>query len=978
MKAPRFHSIVLAPIMLGLLLIPGSVQGQPAGSESLTKCAIDAGVENLLHRCETGAETGSACALARISRALVNADEGEALWLMQKELDFDVAAAADLLPAFQLLGLFAVGPFEPMSACAARASGGMTSLLQQAISGLTTDTWLVLWPLLGWNEALLPAIEAKARPDRIESLRRSREGVEVFIEASTHSAAFGQTDQAQDIWNLIAGGMPTLTPEPQEQGPGPDDSPPLGWEGIERATEAGIENLGTGRLEEAARHFARVEKALEAMDPDSPRIQGQLRLTRWFRVATFEEMNADDEAERMRSRIAPPRPDTLDATLDLIGQSLLEKGKLEVEEIWRKVMAQAQSGHERAAEVEILWEILLTAFPSLSHITSMESPTPPGPQGGAQGAQTSMPPLSGLLGGAFPQMATDLALDLSRGEYDSAADKAMELFDRFPRHDNLGLLFRVILDQWNADDRRGALTNGLRGLARMEYMVAGMEVEELRRSFLDGMGNSVYEAVLSMALEIGDLDIAFQVAERGRAWDVRSRWGALLQAEADGEPSDPSAEELAALRALAIHEQKVESTDVAAWDSWHLERSELRADFRHHRRERILRRSGGGGLAETPSPPSLHQVRSWLPADWSLLSYSSYADTLWVFVIDPNTGSHLERLPLSTDELEGLVGTVEGARPTLGNILVEESRGGVVIATQRREAALHELYEKLIAPVRGQAKGKGLLIVPHGPMVRIPFAALEDEKSFLVQDFALAQIPSVSALELWQKRALEKRDESRCGRVEVWGPPAEFAQGLPWLRGAEREAKEVARALSSKPRLGEDVRESALYGMAPDIDLLHIATHGEYPPENPLFGRLHLGADDEEDGFLDFHEVWDHLDLRRAQLVTLSGCETGLGETTRADDVLGMTTAFLAAGSRSVISTLWRVPDVPSAELMIAFYQSWQEGKTAAAALQAAQVEMLEKGRSYLSWAGYVLSGDPTTTWLFSPKPPKRCSKTRD
>ena len=976
MKAPLFHSILFAQLLLGSVLIPDPIHAQlperTTGSENPTVCAIDPGVEALLLRCESGAEIGSVCALARISRALVNADEGTALWLMQKELGFDAAAAADLLPAFQLLGLFAVGPYEAMSTCAERASGAMTSLLQRVTNGMAADTWLVLWPMLGWNQELLPTIESKVRPDRVEPLRRSREGVEAFIAASTHSAAFSQADQAQGIWNLIAGGLPISS-----QGfktPEPVDPAPLDWESIERGTAAGVESLGIGRLEDAARHFAEAERSLEAMDSESPRVQGHLRLIRWFRVATFEEMNADDQAARVRSKITPPRPDSLDPTLDFIGQSFLEEGKGVVENIWGQVAGLAQSGPEGAAKAELLWKILGTTLPGLSsNLAPTGSLDLPDPATGATIAsvKSSESPFAGLLGGDFSILAADIGLLLSRGEYDRAADKSLDLLDRYPRHNNLGILFQIVLNQWNADDRQGALKNGLRGLDRMESIVEAMEVEELRRSFLDDTGGTVYEGVLGLALEIGDVERAFEVAERGRAWDVRSRWGSLLRAEAVGDRSNPSADELAALRALAAHEEKETPTDPEAWKAWRLQRSELRADFRHQRLERNLLRSGTGDLNQIPQAPSLDQVRSRLPADWSLLSYVSYADTLWVFVLDPSSGNHLEMLPISTQELEGLVGNVEGGRPIVENGSGQESsepRGGEPIDTEMlwRTGSLHELYKKLIAPVRDRLKGKGLLIVPYGSMVRIPFAALRDHDSFLIQDFALAQIPSVAALELWQQRAAQKETGSRRGRVEVWGPPAEFAQGLRPLWGAEREANAVARVLGSKPRLGPRVRESELYDIASEIDLLHIATHGEYPQENPLFGRIHLGADDAEDGFLDFHEIWDRLDLRRARLVTLSGCETGLGETTRADDVLGMTTAFLAAGSRSVISTLWRVPDGPSAKLMIAFYQHWRGGETAGAALQAAQIEMLTskgQGRRYLSWSGYVLSGDPTTTW---------------
>ena len=117
-----------------------------------------------------------------------------------------------------------------------------------------------------------------------------------------------------------------------------------------------------------------------------------------------------------------------------------------------------------------------------------------------------------------------------------------------------------------------------------------------------------------------------------------------------------------------------------------------------------------------------------------------------------------------------------------------------------------------------------------------------------------------------------------------------------------------------------------------------------------------LGAGGEGD--LELHDVLG-LDLKKTNLVVLSGCQSELGRRSRGDDVVALSRAFMYAGAPSVIASLWNVDDTATQELMTAFYRHVKDGMNKAEALRAAQIEVRQKRRSPYYWAGFVLTGDP-------------------
>ena len=266
------------------------------------------------------------------------------------------------------------------------------------------------------------------------------------------------------------------------------------------------------------------------------------------------------------------------------------------------------------------------------------------------------------------------------------------------------------------------------------------------------------------------------------------------------------------------------------------------------------------------------------------------------------------------------------------------------------------MYDDVVAPLTtGALKGiEQLTIVPAGPLGIVPFAALYHSaaKRFLVQDYTILMLPSVGALPLLRRRG----DAVTATRVAVFAP---LSEELP---GTRREALAVRRALPDA-RLFEAgaASESRVREALASPGFVHIASHSEFNPINPMFSRISLaGAKHDnpaDDGKLEVHEILGM--TSHASLVFLSGCETGVAPS-GADAMAGvdhasLAQAFLFAGARNVVATLWRIHDDPAAILAERFYLH-ARGRSPVEALAMAQREMIGQG-SGVDWAAYEIVG---------------------
>jgi len=253
---------------------------------------------------------------------------------------------------------------------------------------------------------------------------------------------------------------------------------------------------------------------------------------------------------------------------------------------------------------------------------------------------------------------------------------------------------------------------------------------------------------------------------------------------------------------------------------------------------------------------------------------------------------------------------------------------------------LLELYNALVAPVRKQLQAEHLVIVPHDLLHYVPFHALFDGASFLTDEWTISYAPSASVYRL----CCAKRAEAE-GEALIMGVPD---ARTPYIA---EEIEAVATLFpGARVFMGEEASEDRLRTSGPASPLVHIATHGHFRRDNPMFSSIRLGSGP--------FSVFDLYQLRlSADLVTLSGCSTGLNAIVGGDEQLGLVRGLLYAGARAVLLTLWDVHDMSTADFMKAFYAHAQSGSHKARALQLAMRELRERYPHPFYWAPFVLIG---------------------
>jgi CHAT domain-containing protein len=273
--------------------------------------------------------------------------------------------------------------------------------------------------------------------------------------------------------------------------------------------------------------------------------------------------------------------------------------------------------------------------------------------------------------------------------------------------------------------------------------------------------------------------------------------------------------------------------------------------------------------------------------------------------------------------------------------------------------ALEALHAALIAPLRAAGALRGarhLVVVPHGPLVQLPFAALRDAATgrFLLEDLVIRYASSAAALAHVEERA---RQTVLPERVAVFAP---FPDRLP---GTAAEAEAIRGGWQVDRVMGSRATERRVRSALGRAQLVHLATHTVLEPTDPLRSRLELAPDRSHgsDGRLEVREIV--ATPIAAPWVFLSGCETAVAGAWQAafgrgDDLSTLADAFIWAGALGVVGTLWRVPDRGSAALAGRFYAHLAAAGPAEA-LARAQRDLLATAEfsAPYHWAGHLLTG---------------------
>ena len=389
------------------------------------------------------------------------------------------------------------------------------------------------------------------------------------------------------------------------------------------------------------------------------------------------------------------------------------------------------------------------------------------------------------------------------------------------------------------------------------------------------------------------------------------------------------------------------------------------------------------------------------------------------FTLDPGGSITLTDLG-DAGEIDSLVSLV---RERIYRSKAEVYSPLVVESERRLSDVTSKLYDIIFAPLQPHLGSRtDILISPDGQLNLLPFEILySPDGKYLIEKYGMSYLSSGRDLLRFKKkhkpsdRALVLADpdfdlssellaEHREKTVDESSlfsfrpEPYRGASGcletrfdpLPYTR---EEAKSVAKTLKNRAKLdvnacyGDEALEEVLKGMATAPMALHLATHGYFCEdidlgenkmlENPLLrsGLALAGANrlmgeeqrvesESEDGILTAFEA-SGLNLVGTDLVVLSACETGVGEVENGEGVYGLRRAFQHAGARTIVMSLWKVPDKETRDLMDGFYKNWLAGQPKKDALRQAALKALNAcradygaGHPYF-WAGFVMVGDP-------------------
>jgi CHAT domain-containing protein/tetratricopeptide (TPR) repeat protein len=464
----------------------------------------------------------------------------------------------------------------------------------------------------------------------------------------------------------------------------------------------------------------------------------------------------------------------------------------------------------------------------------------------------------------------------------------------------------------------------------LEEVTGKLHSLTLKQMFFMDMEEN-YEALIGLLVKSGEIENAFNRAERAKARALLDSLGGRF------DPQQSARSRVLRLRALQAMilalEEKLQKLpkQVDPMEDFRSRNVEMELESAKSEYTSLLDEIKRDNPEEysllSVSASNLKEVMTFLDPDTTLLEYFVATDQTYVWVVD-NNGFKLVQVAINKEELEK---RVNGYREKIATF-----------DPDYRDDA-EALYDLLLNPVMPHVKNKRLIIVPHGALNHLPFHALMTSKGnerskkgrFLIEDYDVAYAPSASVL-----RFIYEKRKPLTGKILALGNPYLDEKGLE-LPYAEEEVKRIKSAYpQTTVFLQKQATKTRVQNLASSYNAIHFATHAELQPDSPMSSSIKLAKEGSNDGNLRVYEVFG-LDLKNTSMVTLSGCETGLGKSAGGDEFVGLSRAFIYAGVPTIVASLWKVNDQSTAELMTLFYQNLKTVNKAEA-LRKAQIEMIK------------------------------------
>ncbi|GAC1580258.1 MAG: CHAT domain-containing protein [Ktedonobacteraceae bacterium] len=345
----------------------------------------------------------------------------------------------------------------------------------------------------------------------------------------------------------------------------------------------------------------------------------------------------------------------------------------------------------------------------------------------------------------------------------------------------------------------------------------------------------------------------------------------------------------------------------------------------------------------------LQHICQQLAPSQIVLSYFLSQEKFVVFLIT-SVGLSYHELPIKRTQLEHLLMLLPAHLEPLG---WSDSRKPPQRAILR---LLQKLYTLLLEPIADAIQSyKHIVVVPYGALHTVPFHALHNGTNFLIEHVQVSYLPTSSiipSLAHVESQLFSGNTDAQTSSK----PPLVFGySGNGLLQRAIEEAKTLAAMIHGRCYLESEATIERLLHESRGSSLIHLATHGHSRLDAPNFSSVLLA-----DGQLNTLDIFS-LDLASCELVTLSGCETGLSLSGGGDEQIGLGRAFLAAGASSLVMSLWPVEDAATNILMQFFYRNLLAGESKVQALQNAQCALMKYAPHYAHpyfWAAFRLVGN--------------------
>jgi hypothetical protein len=482
---------------------------------------------------------------------------------------------------------------------------------------------------------------------------------------------------------------------------------------------------------------------------------------------------------------------------------------------------------------------------------------------------------------------------------------------------------------WHADallrlahgDRRGA-DAALR---------AGLRVVERQRASL---GASELRSHLSIHVEESaclGLRLAISAGHPGPvlAWMERLRANALHYRPVRPPDDDVLADELTELRSVVA---ELEGAAMSGRPTAPILRHQVQLEGAI--RQRVLRRKGDGHGQSAAPRPGLSELHDAL-GERALVELAVLDDTLHGVVLAAGVARVVPLAPI--DVIDSHFAQILFALRRIAH--QREATAGRAAATASLRSSALEIDRLLLAPLGAFLGERALVIAPTGALHAFPWSILPSCRGRPV-----TVVPSAS---IWYRSATAPYP----GGAD---PSSTLLVAGPGLSNAASEVGALALQYPGATRLtGRRATAAAVLKRLNGAPLVHLAAHGSFRADNPLFSSLALA-----DGPLTVYDL-ERLD-RAPDVIVLSACQSGLSAVRPGDELMGLAAVLFSLGTRTLVASVIPVPDAATERLMVTFHRLLSDGRSASAALAATQSQTQgdDEAGEVAAAAGFVCFGE--------------------